>query len=154
MFERFTDRARNTIGFAHEEAKRLNHPFISTEHILLGLIKSGSGVAVEVLRGLSIDLEDVRRETEKTFEPGPEPVTGDKVPLTTEARKLIDFAIEERTALKCDYVGSEHLLLGLLRAPATPATQVLLGFGLDLEKARAKLKDILGIGGSGNSDSG
>ena len=118
MFERFTDRARKVMALANQEAQRFNHEYIGTEHILLGLVKEGSGVGANVLKNLDVDLRKVRMEVEKLVKSGPDMVTMGKLPQTPRAKKVIEYAIEEARNLNHNYVGTEHLLLGLLRSPA------------------------------------
>ena len=115
MFERFTDRARKVMALANQEAQRFNHEYIGTEHILLGLVKEGSGVGANVLKNLDVDLRKVRLEVEKLVKSGPDMVTMGKLPQTPRAKKVIEYAIEEARNLNHNYVGTEHLLLGLLR---------------------------------------
>src|ERR687895_558118 len=119
MYERFTDRARKVMQLANQEAQRFNHEYIRTEHILLGLIKEGSGVAANVLKNLDIDLNRARRQVEMTipYAASAEPVSG-RLPQTPRTKKVIEFAIEEARRLNHNYVGTEHLLLGLLREEA------------------------------------
>src|SRR5437763_6691573 len=112
MYERFTDRARKVMQLANQEAQRFNHEYIGTEHILLGLIKEGQGVAGHVLKNFAIDLDTVRQEVEKIVRPGPDLVTLGKLPQTPRARSAINYAIEEARNLNHNYVGTEHLLLG------------------------------------------
>ena len=116
MYERFTDRARKVMELANQEAQRFNHEYIGTEHILLGLVKEGSGVAANVLKNLDIDLRKIRLEVEKIVQSGPDMVTMGKLPQTPRAKKVIEYSIEEARNLNHNYVGTEHLLLGLLRA--------------------------------------
>src|SRR2546430_2770639 len=107
MYERFTDRARKVMQLANQEAQRFNHEYIGTEHILLGLIKEGSGVAANVLKNLDIDLRKVRQEIEKIVQPGPDILTTGKLPQTPRAKKVIEFAIEEGRSLNHNYIGTE-----------------------------------------------
>jgi ATP-dependent Clp protease ATP-binding subunit ClpC len=146
MFERFTDRARKVMALANQEAQRLNHEYIGTEHILLGLVKEGSGVGANVLRNLDVDLRRVRLEVEKLVKAGPEMVTMGKLPQTPRAKKVIEYAIEEARNLNHNYVGTEHLLLGLLREHDGVAAQVLLNLGLRLEEVREEVLNLLGAG--------
>src|SRR3981081_856443 len=115
MYERFTDRARKVMQLANQEAQRFNHEYIGTEHILLGLVKEGTGVAANVLKNLDIDLRKIRLEVEKIVQAGPDMVTMGKLPQTPRAKKVIEYSIEEARNLNHNYVGTEHLLLGLLR---------------------------------------
>ena len=151
MFERFTDRARRVMGLANQEAQRFNHESIGTEHILLGLIKEGSGVAANVLRNLGVDLKRVRLEIEKKVPSGHEMVTMGRLPFTPRAKKVIELGFEEARALGHNYVGTEHLLLGLLRESEGVAAQVLVEQGLKLEDVREEVLRLLGhdFGGEG-----
>ncbi|MEY2795419.1 MAG: ATP-dependent Clp protease ATP-binding subunit ClpC, partial [Planctomycetota bacterium] len=146
MFERLTDRARKVMALANQEAQRLNHEYIGTEHILLGLVKEGSGVGANVLKNLDIDLRKVRIEVEKLVKTGPEMVTMGKLPQTPRAKKVIEYAIEEARNLNHNYVGTEHLLLGLLREHDGVAAQVLMNLGLKLEEVREEVLNLLGAG--------
>ncbi len=146
MFERLTDRARKVMALANQEAQRLNHEYIGTEHILLGLVKEGSGVGANVLKNLDIDLRKVRLEVEKLVKSGPEMVTMGKLPQTPRAKKVIEYAIEEARNLNHNYVGTEHLLLGLLREHDGVAAQVLMNLSLKLEEVREEVLNLLGAG--------
>ncbi len=146
MFERFTDRARKVMALANQEAQRFNHEYIGTEHILLGLVKEGSGVGATVLKNLDIDLRKVRLEVEKLVKSGPDMVTMGKLPQTPRAKKVIEYAIEEARNLGHNYVGTEHLLLGLLREKDGVAAQVLMNLGLKLEEVREEVLNLLGAG--------
>jgi ATP-dependent Clp protease ATP-binding subunit ClpC len=146
MFERFTDRARKVMALANQEAQRFNHEYIGTEHILLGLVKEGSGVGANVLKNLDVDLRKVRLEVEKLVKSGPDMVTMGKLPQTPRAKKVIEYAIEEARSLNHNYVGTEHLLLGLLREHDGVAAQVLMNLGLKLEEVREEVLNLLGAG--------
>src|SRR5512137_1652083 len=138
MYERFTDRARKVMQLANQEAQRFNHEYIGTEHILLGLVKEGSGVAANVLKNLDVDLRKIRLEVEKLVQSGPEMVTMGKLPQTPRAKKVIEYSMEEARNLNHNYVGTEHILLGLLREQEGVAAQVLmnlLGHGLEGSEA-------------------
>ncbi len=150
MYERFTDRARKVMQLANQEAQRFNHEYIGTEHILLGLVKEGSGVAANVLKNLDIDLRKIRLEVEKIVQAGPDMVTMGKLPQTPRAKKVIEYSIEEARNLNHNYVGTEHLLLGLLREQEGVAAQVLMNLGLKLEDVREEVLNLLGH----NMDSG
>src|SRR5690242_4564922 len=150
MYERFTDRARKVMQLANQEAQRFNHEYIGTEHVLLGLIKEGSGVAANVLKNLDIDLRKIRLEVEKLVQSGPDMVTMGKLPQTPRAKKVIEYSIEEARNLNHNYVGTEHLLLGLLREQEGVAAQVLMNLGLKLEDVREEVLNLLGH----NMDSG
>ncbi len=146
MFERFTDRARKVMALANQEAQRFNHEYIGTEHILLGLVKEGSGVGANVLKNLHVDLRRVRMEVERLVKAGPEMVTMGKLPQTPRAKRVIEYAIEEARNLNHNYVGTEHLLLGLLREQDGVAAQVLMNLGLKLEEVREEVLNLLGAG--------
>ena len=146
MFERFTDRARKVMALANQEAQRFNHEYIGTEHILLGLVKEGSGVGATVLKNLDVDIKKLRLEIEKLVKSGPDMVTMGKLPQTPRAKKVIEYAIEEARALNHNYVGTEHILLGLLRESEGIAAQVLMNLGLKLEEVRQEVLNLLGAG--------
>ena len=146
MYERFTDRARKVMQLANQEAQRFNHEYIGTEHVLLGLVKEGSGVAANVLKNLDIDLRKIRLEVEKIVQSGPDMVTMGKLPQTPRAKKVIEYAMEEARNLNHNYVGTEHLLLGLLREQEGVAAQVLMNLGLKLEDVRDEVLNLLGHG--------
>jgi ATP-dependent Clp protease ATP-binding subunit ClpC len=146
MYERFTDRARKVMQLANQEAQRFNHEYIGTEHVLLGLIKEGSGVAANVLKNLDIDLRKIRMEVEKLVQSGPDMVTMGKLPQTPRAKKVIEFSMEEARNLNHNYVGTEHILLGLLRELEGVAAQVLMNLGLKLEDVREEVLNLLGHG--------
>jgi len=146
MFERFTDRARKVMALANQEAQRFNHEYIGTEHILLGLVKEASGVGANVLKNLDVDIKKLRLEIEKLVKSGPDMVTMGKLPQTPRAKKVIEFAIEEARALNHNYVGTEHILLGLLRETEGIAAQVLMNIGLKLEDVRQEVLNLLGAG--------
>ncbi len=146
MYERFTDRARKVMQLANQEAQRFNHEYIGTEHILLGLVKEGSGVAANVLKNLDVDLRKIRLEVEKIVQSGPDMVTMGKLPQTPRAKKVIEYAMEEARNLNHNYVGTEHLLLGLLREQEGVAAQVLMNLGLKLEDVREEVLNLLGHG--------
>jgi len=150
MFERFTDRARKVMALANQEAQRFNHEYLGTEHMLLGLVKEGSGVGANVLKDLDIDPRQLRLEVEKLVKSGPGMVTATKLPQTPESKKAVQCAIEEARSLNHNYVGTEHLLLGLLCEHDGVAAQVLMNLGLTFERARAKVLDVLGQGVSPN----
>src|SRR5881628_1618074 len=136
MYERFTDRARKVMQLANQEAQRLNHEYIGTEHILLGLVKEGSGVAANVLKNLDIDLRKIRLEIEKIVQSGPDMVTMGKLPQTPRAKKVIEYSIEEARNLTHNYVGTQHLLLGLLREQEHVREEVLNLLGHNPESGR------------------
>lgn len=145
MYERFTDRARRVMQLANQEAQRFNHEYIGTEHILLGLVKEGSGVAANVLKNLDIDLRKVWLEVEKIVQSGPDMVAMGKLPQTPRAKKVIEYAIEEARNLNHRYVGTEHLLLGLIREQEGVGAEVLMNLGLQLDQIRDEVISLLGV---------
>ncbi len=152
MFERFTDRARKVMALATQEAQRFNHEYVGTEHILLGLVQEGTGVGANVLKNLGVDLQKVRMEVERLAKSGPEMVTMGKLPQTPRAKKVIEYAIEEARNLDHNYVGTEHLLLGLLREGEGVAAQVLMNMGLKLDEVREEVLHLLGAGDSAEGE--
>ncbi|MDO8525979.1 MAG: Clp protease N-terminal domain-containing protein, partial [Candidatus Omnitrophota bacterium] len=144
MFNRFTERARKVILLAKEEAKRFNHDYIGTEHILLGLVREGEGVAAAVLASFGLSPDKIRLEVEKLVQPGPTTVVSGDLPFTPKAKKVIELAMEEARSLGHNYIGTEHLLLGLIREGEGVASQVLINLGLELEKVREEVMNLLG----------
>jgi ATP-dependent Clp protease ATP-binding subunit ClpC len=144
MFNRFTERARKVIILAKEEARRFNHDYIGTEHILLGLIREGEGVAAAVLQKLGVSLENIRLEIEKLVQPGPTTQIIGDIPFTPRAKKALELAAEEARSLGHNYIGTEHLLLGLIREGEGVASQVLLNLGMDLNSVRNEVMELLG----------
>jgi ATP-dependent Clp protease ATP-binding subunit ClpC len=134
------------MQLANQEAQRFNHEYIGTEHLLLGLIKEGSGVAANVLKNLDIDLRKIRHEVEKLVRSGPDLVTMGRLPQTPRAKKVIEYSMEEARNLNHNYVGTEHLLLGLLREQEGVAAQVLMNLGLRLDEVRREVLNLLGHG--------
>ncbi len=145
-FSRFTDRARKVLRLADEEARRLRHEYLGTEHILLGLVKEGSGVAANVLINLGVDLQKTRAEVENIIQVGPECIAGRKLPQTPRAKHVLQFAMEEARGLGHNYVGTEHLLLGVVREHEGVAAQVLRNHDLELSQVRKEILDLLGYG--------
>jgi len=144
MFNRFTERARKVIILAKEEARRFNHDYIGTEHILLGLVREGEGVAAAVLQKLDVSLENIRIEIEKLVQPGPTTQIIGDIPFTPRAKKALELAAEEARSLGHNYIGTEHLLLGLIREGEGIASQVLLNLGMDLNSVRNEVMSLLG----------
>ena len=141
----FTERVRKVLAMAREEAARLHHEYVGTEHILLGLIREGEGVAAAVLQNLSVDLDDVQQKIEETVKKGKAAqATGPDLPYTSRAKKVLELAMSEARELNHSYVGTEHLLLGLLREEKGIAAQVLIHSGLVLDVARAETLRLLG----------
>ena len=142
MFERFTDRARRVLVLAQEEARLLNHNFIGTEHILLGLIHEGEGVAAKALESLGVTLEAVREKVEETIGPAGSSTTGSP-PFTPRAKKVLELSLREALQLGHNYIGTEHMLLGLVREGEGVAAQVLVSLGADLPRVRQQVIQLL-----------
>jgi ATP-dependent Clp protease ATP-binding subunit ClpC len=142
----FTDRVRKVLQMAREEAARLHHEYVGTEHILLGLIREGEGVAAAVLTNLNVDLEEIQQKIEETVKKGKAPAAAGPpdLPYTSRAKKVLELAMAEARELNHSYVGTEHLLLGLLREEKGIAAQVLTDAGVNLEQARAETLRLLG----------
>ena len=134
------------MQLANQEAQRFNHEYIGTEHMLLGLVKEGTGVAANVLKNLEVDLRKIRLEVEKLVQSGPEMITMGKLPQTPRAKKVIEYSMEEARNLNHNFVGTEHILLGLLREQEGVAAQVLMNLGLKLEEVREEVLNLLGNG--------
>jgi Clp amino terminal domain, pathogenicity island component/ClpX C4-type zinc finger len=142
VFERFTDRARRVVVLAQEEARLLDHNYIGTEHILLGLIHEGEGVAARALESLDISLDDVRAEVEEIIGRGSEMPSG-HIPFTPRAKKVLELALREALQLGHNYIGTEHVLLGLIREGEGVAAQVLVKLGADLSRVRQQVIQVL-----------
>ena len=140
----FTERVRKVLAMAREEATRLHHEYVGTEHILLGLVREGEGVASAVLENLSVDGDAVRRRVEEMVQRGPHPPRGPDLPYTSRAKKVLELAMHEAGDLKHSYVGTEHLLLALIREERGIAADVLGHFGVRIEPARAETIRLLG----------
>jgi ATP-dependent Clp protease ATP-binding subunit ClpC len=135
MFERFTDRARRVVVLSQEEARRLNHNYIGTEHVLLGLLEEGQGVAARVLTSLGVSLDEARNSVEEIIGHGTQ-APSDHVPFTPRAKKVLELSLREALQLGHNYIGTEHLLLGLLREGEGVAAQVMVRLGAELGQAR------------------
>ncbi|WP_203833421.1 Clp protease N-terminal domain-containing protein, partial [Actinoplanes regularis] len=142
MFERFTDRARRVVVLAQEEARMLNHNYIGTEHILLGLIHEGEGVAAKALESLGISLEGVRQQVEEVIGQGQQ-VPGGHIPFTPRAKKVLELSLREALQLGHNYIGTEHILLGLIREGEGVAAQVLVKLGADLNRVRKQTIELV-----------
>jgi len=129
------------MAIANEQTQRFNHQYIGTEHILLGLAAEGTGAGATILKDMGVDLNGVLGEVKKLVKAGPEPVTHGKLPQTPRAKKVIEYAIEEARSHKHKYIGTEHILLGLLRVDDGVAAQVLNNLGVNLEDARLRLQN-------------
>jgi ATP-dependent Clp protease ATP-binding subunit ClpC len=136
-FEKFTERARKVLSLAQEEAQRFNHNYIGTEHLLLGLVREGDGVAAKVLSNLNVELNKVRSAVEFIIGRGDRIVLGE-IGLTPRAKKVIELAVDEARRLNHHYIGTEHLLLGLVREGEGIAAGVLESLGVNLERARVE----------------
>ena len=154
MFERFTERARQVVVLAQEEARTLKHNYIGTEHILLGLLREEEGLAARVLESLDITVERVRAQVVRIVGSGEE-VTSGQIPFTPRAKKVLELALREALSLGHNYIGTEHILLGLVRENEGVAARILLDFDADSEKIRNEVIRMLsGPGGRRQSGSG
>src|ERR1700748_987271 len=154
MFERFTDRARRVVVLAQEEARMLNHNYIGTEHILLVLIHEGEGVAAKSLESLGISLEGVRSQVEEIIGQGQQAPSG-HIPFTPRAKKVLELSLREALQLGHNYIGTEHILLGLIREGEGVAAQVLVKLGADLSRVRQQVIQLLsGYAGAGKEGAG
>jgi len=142
MFERFTDRARRMVVLAQEEARMLDHNWIGTEHILLGLVHEGEGVAAEALTALGISLAAMRQAVEDIIGRGAEPPAG-HIPFTPRSKKVLELSLREALSLGSDHIGTEHVLLALLREGDGVGAQILVGAGVDLNRARQQIINLL-----------
>ena len=142
MFERFTDRARRVVVLAQDEARRLNHDYIGTEHLLLGLVQEGEGVAAQALEALGIGLDAVRHQVEEIVGRGKD-TPGGHIPFTPRAKKVLELSLREALQLGHDYIGTEHILLGLIREGEGVAAQVLVALGADLNLVRQQVVQLL-----------
>ncbi|MGO1312207.1 MAG: Clp protease N-terminal domain-containing protein, partial [Brevibacterium aurantiacum] len=142
MFERFTDRARRVVVLAQEEAKLLKHNYIGTEHILLGLIHEGEGLAAKALEGMDISLEQVRDQVQEIIGQGQQAPSG-HIPFTPRAKKVLELSLREALQLGHSYIGTEHILLGLIREGEGVAAQVLVKLGADLGRVRQEVIKLL-----------
>ena len=142
MFERFTDRARRVVVLAQEEARLLNHNYIGTEHLLLGLIHEGEGLAAKALESLGVTLDQVRSQVEDMIGVGTATPQG-HIPFTPRAKKVLELSLREALQLGHNYIGTEHILLGLLREGEGVAAQVLMKIGLDMQKVRQTVLQLM-----------
>src|SRR5437867_7530388 len=144
MFERFTERARQVVVLAQDEARELKHNYIGTEHLLLGLLRGKEGIAARVLNSLQITLDEVRAQVARIVGPGDEPIRSGQIPFTPRAKKVLELALREALSLGHPYLGTEHLLLGLVRENQGVAARILLDFDADAEKVRRQVMTLLG----------
>lgn len=143
-FDKFTERARQVFALAQEEAQRFQHNYIGTEHLLLGLIREGEGVGARVLKNMGVDLADVRASVEKIIKRGDRVVVGGAIGLTPRAKKVVELAMVEARSLDHHYIGTEHLLLGLVHEGEGIAARVLENLGINLERVRREMLAELG----------
>ena len=144
MFDRFTERVRKVIQLAREEAMRFNHDYIGTEHLLLGLVKEGEGIASAALANLGVDLKTLRLEVEKLVEQGPSTVSVGEIPFNPQAKKVLELSVEEARKFGHNYIGTEHLLLGLIKEGEGIAAHVLENMKVDVEKVQREIVKLLG----------
>ena len=143
MFERFTDRARRVVVFAQDEARGLNHNWIGTEHLLLAVIREGHGVGAKALESMQISLDAARQQVESIIGRGQNPVGDGHIPFTPRAKKVLELSLREALQLGHNYIGTEHILLGLIREGDGVAAQVLVSLGCDLNRARQQVIQLL-----------
>jgi ATP-dependent Clp protease ATP-binding subunit ClpC len=150
VFERFTERARQVVVLAQEEARALKHNYIGTEHILLGLIREEEGLAARVLESFDITVEEVREQVKRLVGQGDEEIVTGQIPFTPRAKKVLELALREALSLGHNYIGTEHVLLGVVRENQGVAARILLDFDADAEKIRNEIIRMLsGPGGPG-----
>jgi ATP-dependent Clp protease ATP-binding subunit ClpC len=142
MFQRFTDRARRVVVLAQHEARTLDHDYIGTEHILLGLIDEGQGVATTALTSMGISLEEMRQAVRDTIGRGAQPPESGHIPFTPQAKKVLELSLRESMHLGHEYIGTEHILLALIREGGG-AAQLLAGAGVDLDRTRRQIVELL-----------
>jgi ATP-dependent Clp protease ATP-binding subunit ClpC len=143
VFERFTERARQVVVLAQDEARVLKHNYIGTEHLLLGLLREEEGLAARVLESMDVTLEEVRSQVARIIGPGDEPASG-QIPFTPRAKKVLEYSLREARSLSSNYIGTEHILLGIARENEGVAARILLDFGVDAEKIRGETVRLLG----------
>jgi len=149
VFERFTERARQVVVVAQDEARALGHNYIGTEHILLGLLREEEGLAARVLESLDVTAEEVRAQVKRLVGHGDEQIVTGQIPFTPRAKKVLELALREALSLKHSYIGPEHILLGVVRENDGVAARILLDFGADAETIRAQTMAMLGGGPAG-----
>ncbi|EQD82253.1 hypothetical protein N599_31675, partial [Saccharopolyspora erythraea D] len=149
MFERFTERARRVVVLAQEEARTLNHNYIGTEHILLGLVHEGEGVAAKALESLGVSPEGVRRQVEEIIGRGDQDSPSGNIPFTPRGKKVLELSLREALQLGHNYIGTEHILLGLIREAEGVAAQVLVKLDADLDRVRREVNRLISDSGEG-----
>lgn len=142
MFERFTEHARHVMSLANQEAQRFGHEYIGTEHILWALAKEVDGVAAAVLEHFGVDLKPLRKEVETLLDARPHRETVEKLSRSTQAQEVIAHAVEEARALDHNYIGTEHLLLGMMRDSEMSSAQILANLGLDMDAVREQIQAV------------
>ena len=143
MFERFTEQARQVVVLAQDEARQLKHNYIGTEHILLGLLREKEGLAGQALEVLDITVEEMRAQVARVVGPGDEVMTGQMIPFTPRAKKVLELALSEARSLGHNYIGTEHIMLGLVRENDGVAARILADLGADRDRTLAALDDLL-----------
>jgi ATP-dependent Clp protease ATP-binding subunit ClpC len=143
LFERFTERSRQVLVLAQDEARHFKHNYIGTEHILLGLLREGDGLAAQVLAGFDVTLDEVRSQVARLVGEGDEIASG-QIPFTPRAKKVLELALREALQLQSSFIGTEHLLLGIARENQGVAARILLDFDVDADKIRKSVEDALG----------
>ena len=143
MFKRFTERARRIIILAREEAEHYRHEYLGTEHILLGVLKDGGGVAIEVLHKMGVDIKNAREKVEKSLPQSSSVVNIGDIPFTSRAKKVLEYSVEEARAVGHNYIGSEHILLGLVKEKEGQASKILTGFGIYYTETRKNILNML-----------
>jgi ATP-dependent Clp protease ATP-binding subunit ClpC len=150
VFERFTERAKQVVVLAQDEARALKHNYIGTEHILLGLLREEEGLAARVLESLDITVEEVREQVKRLVGQGDEEIVTGQIPFTPRAKKVLELALREALSLGHNYIGTEHVLLGIVREDQGVAARILLDFDADAEKIRDEtIRMLSGPGGPG-----
>jgi ATP-dependent Clp protease ATP-binding subunit ClpC len=153
MFERFTERARQVVVFAQDEARTLKHNYIGTEHLLLGLLREEEGLAARVLTSIDVSPEEVRAQVARIVGEGDEVTTG-QIPFTPRAKKVLEMALREARSVGHNYIGTEHILLGLVRENEGLGARILLDFDADAEKIRSETFRMLSVPGRGQVGAG
>jgi ATP-dependent Clp protease ATP-binding subunit ClpA len=145
MFELFTDRAKKVVQYAREDSKKRNFEYVGTESLLIGLLREPNGVAHHVLESLDVSIGRIHIEIEKIVQAGPDYEVGDRVPFSPRAKKMFEYAEDEAKSLDHRYIGTEHLLLGLLREEESVAAQILLNLGINVKATRTAVLELLGV---------
>jgi ATP-dependent Clp protease ATP-binding subunit ClpC len=152
LFERFTEGARQVVVFAQDEARALNHDYIGTEHLLLGLLRDEEGLAARVLHGLDVTVDEVRAQVEHVVGRGDREVTGGMIPFTPRAKKVLELSLREAVSLGHSYIGTEHILLGLVREGEGVAARILVDFDADARTIRSEILHVFGGAAGGEPE--